>query len=450
MWQLKVLLASGNDETFLIRFEREAKALAHLSHPNIVKVLDYGEENGSPYLVMEYVSGGTLKDRMGAPLPWQEAAKLLLPITHALQYAHSQNIIHRDVKPANILISDSGHPMLSDFGIAKMLGQQTTTDLTGTGFGIGTPHYMSPEQSFGKPLDGRADIYALGILFYELVTGKLPFDADTPMAVVLKHATEIPPLPSEILPGLPEQVENIILRSIAKVPEDRFPTMAAMGVALENLSRGILPPMAVLTQIPTRQSVIPATQMVQPDKPVETMQKRTQSHKVLRWLVTFFGTLIGVLLLASILLSIGGAVLISRLIQTAFSKLDYTFVDTNIKRSEFLTEEEATDALSGTLDMYAADLAASFDVNFQSPDRAFLSAETKYGPAKLEVKITEKKGKPIFSLRKYNDFPLLLVGGILSKGINDGFSIAMDNAEFELNHLEISNTQIEYEIIPLE
>src|SRR5512136_2394161 len=135
-------LPQSGIERSLKRFEREAKALAKLTHPNIVKVTDYGEYEGKPYLVMPYLSGGTLKQRLGKPMPWWEAVKLLLPIAEALDYAHDQNIIHRDVKPSNILLTGRGQPMLTDFGVAKILEDEETRGLTGTGTGVGTPEYM--------------------------------------------------------------------------------------------------------------------------------------------------------------------------------------------------------------------------------------------------------------------------------------------------------------------
>ena len=445
---IKMLHATEEDETFLIRFEREAKALAHLSHPYIVKVLDYGDENGSPYLIMEYIGGGTLKDRMGQPIPWQQASQILLPITQALDYAHNQNIIHRDVKPANILITENDQPMLSDFGIAKTIGQQTHSDLTGTGFGIGTPHYMAPEQGFGKKLDGRADIYSLGVVMYEMITGKLPFDADTPMAVVLMHATETPPLPHEVLPGIPEPVENVILRAMAKIPQDRFPSMATMGTALENLSRGVMPVVSVTPPVKIAQQVLPTTQVVKPEKTFEKAKKPTRSRSIGRWLLTFFSILIAALVAATLIISLTGAAVVSRLIQTAFSNIGYTFTDTDVERTEFLTEYEATQALNNSLDMFSGDWINSFNVNFQSPDRAFITAETNYGQATIEIKITESGGHPTFSLRKYNKVPLILIGGILSTGINTGISKAMDEANFELDNIKITDSRITYDIIP--
>ena len=140
------------------RFELEAKALAKLDHPNIVRILDYGKYKGQPYLVMDYISGGTLKQRLDKPMLWKEACALLIPIAEALQYAHDYKIIHRDVKPSNILIKADGTPMLSDFGVAKMLEMDETLDLTGTSVGVGTPYYMAPEQGKGINIDHRADI----------------------------------------------------------------------------------------------------------------------------------------------------------------------------------------------------------------------------------------------------------------------------------------------------
>jgi serine/threonine-protein kinase len=239
---VKVILpGQQHSEKFLQRFRREAKALASLSHPNIVKVLDFGEQDGLPYLVMEFIPGGTLKPRLGSPIPWQEAARLLSPVARALEYAHQQGIIHRDVKPANILIDEHGQPKLSDFGVAKVLEGEETLDLTGTGVGVGTPDYMAPEQGYARSVDKRADIYALGNVFYEMVTGRKPYRADTPMAVLLMKATEPLPRPSEFVPGLPEAVEYVLIKALARKPEDRYQNMGELAALLEGLAQGRVP-----------------------------------------------------------------------------------------------------------------------------------------------------------------------------------------------------------------
>ena len=224
-------------ETFIKRFEREAKALAQLRHPNIVHINDYGEHDGMPYLVMDYLSGGTLADKMGQPMPYQEAARLLAPVANALAFAHRLNVLHRDIKPSNILLAETGEPMLADFGIAKIIGSQATMELTDTGVGIGTPNYMAPEQWMGKA-DPRTDLYALGIVFYELVTGRLPYEAETPAAVLLKHVNDPLPRPRQYVPGLPEDVERVIFKCMAKKPDDRFESLLALARALENMAIG--------------------------------------------------------------------------------------------------------------------------------------------------------------------------------------------------------------------
>jgi serine/threonine protein kinase/LysM repeat protein len=219
----------------LKRFEREAKALAQINHPNIVKVIDYGEYKSKPFLVMPYLEGGTLKALMQArgALPWQEAVRLLLPISKALAYAHQHGMIHRDVKPSNVLITDSGEPMLSDFGVTKIIEDEATVDLTGTNAAIGTPEYMAPEQATSKSIDHRADIYSLGIVFYEMVTGRKPYVADTPLAVLIKHVRDPLPRPSQFLPSLPVEVERVLLKALAKKPEDRYQAMGEFAAALE-------------------------------------------------------------------------------------------------------------------------------------------------------------------------------------------------------------------------
>ena len=224
-------------DEMLKRFEREAKALAKLSHPNIVHVHDYGENAGAPYLVMEYLPSGTLKQKEGLSMPWQQALHILLPIAQALAYAHEHNVIHRDIKPANILLTENGLPMLSDFGIAKLLENNSGGTLTGAGMSIGTPEYMAPEQWTGQA-SPQSDIYSLAVVFYELVTGRKPYIGDTPVGIMLKQVNEPLPRPSQFVPDLPESVENVLLKGLARHPEDRYASMADFADALNTLAGG--------------------------------------------------------------------------------------------------------------------------------------------------------------------------------------------------------------------
>jgi serine/threonine protein kinase len=227
------LFGSAVQEGLLKRFGREAMALAKLIHPNIVSVIDYGNYAGSPYLVMPYLPGGTLKQHMGKLIPWREATRVLLPVARALQYAHEQGIIHRDVKPSNILLTPSGEPMLTDFGIAKILDVEEGQTLTGTGM-VGTPEYMAPEQWVGK-VTPQSDVYSLGVVFYEMVTGRTPYRAETPAAVLIKQTNDPLPRPRQFVTDLPEAVEKLLFKALAKEPEDRYETMGAFAGALEGL-----------------------------------------------------------------------------------------------------------------------------------------------------------------------------------------------------------------------
>jgi len=234
---IKVILPySEYSGQFLARFSREARTLAKLTHPNILKIFDYGEYDNHPFLVMEYIAGGTLKDWLvGQPIPWQKSAQLLAQLARALEAAHSQGVIHRDVKPANILMANGKDPMLSDFGIAKLIeSNEEATQLTGTGVGIGTPDYMAPEQADGEA-DERSDIYSLGVIFYQMVTGRLPYEADTPMAVMLKKMTEPLPRPTNYIRDMPEFVENFLLKALETDPQYRYRNMGEFALALERI-----------------------------------------------------------------------------------------------------------------------------------------------------------------------------------------------------------------------
>ena len=202
--------------------------------------MDYGEYQDNPYLVMPYLAGGTLKDKLKAlgnkPMPYQEAARLLLPIAYALEYAHEKDTIHRDVKPANILLTDKGQPMLTDFGVAKILDIDEGQTLTGTGVGVGTPKYMAPEQWKNKVVP-QTDVYALGVVLYEMVTGRVPYNAETPAGVLEKQLTEPLVRPRELNPAIPDEVERVLYKALAKDPLQRYMDMGQFAIALERLTQ---------------------------------------------------------------------------------------------------------------------------------------------------------------------------------------------------------------------
>jgi serine/threonine protein kinase len=229
-----------SDPTFIDRFQREARAMAKLQHPNIVVIYDAGRQAPWLYIVMELIPGGNLRQRMTTSMSMAEATHIFRDIAEALTYAHERGIIHRDVKPVNVLL-DTSRPqpypraVLSDFGIAKVL--QSSSNLTRTGAGVGTPEYMSPEQCKGQSVDTRTDIYALGVLLYEMLCGRPPFVAEEFTAVAHSHIYDPVPAPSLYNPRVTPPVQAVILRALQKRPEQRFQTAREMAQALEDATK---------------------------------------------------------------------------------------------------------------------------------------------------------------------------------------------------------------------
>ena len=229
---VKVILAAhASERSFVERFLREARVVASLEHPNILPVYDFGEEDGDPFLVMPLLDGGTLRDRMvGRPVPLPQAATWIGQLAGALDAAHEAGVLHRDVKPANVLIGKGDRAFLADFGIAKML--ETATGLTATGMVVGTPLYMAPEQAQGNPATPATDRYALAVIAYELLAGKPPFEGENPLSLMHQHVTSPAPALSSRVAGLPAGLDAVFARALAKDPAERHPKCAALASAI--------------------------------------------------------------------------------------------------------------------------------------------------------------------------------------------------------------------------
>lgn len=264
---VKVLRSDLVEEgEFLARFQREAQAVAALRHTNIIQVFDFDVENDVYFIVMELLEGDTLKVRLtdyrvrGEQMPPGEIVRVLLDVLAGLAYAHAEGMIHRDIKPANVLLTKRGQAVLADFGIAQIVGG---TQYTVAGALMGTLNYMAPEQGLTADCDARSDIYSLGIVFYEMLTRTTPFDADTPLAILMKHLNEPLPLLHEIDPTIPQPFERVVLKSLAKSPDERYRSAGEMAQALQEAAQeaGI--------EIPARISL--PLSFTMPDEPDESV-----------------------------------------------------------------------------------------------------------------------------------------------------------------------------------
>ena len=259
----------AEDPTFIDRFRQEAQSVARLNHPNIIQVYDFGEDKGFNFIVMEYLPGGTLLNLLGREITLSEALPLISQMAEALDYAHGQGVVHRDIKPANVILDADGKPKIADFGLARLL--EASSGFTRSDTVIGTPEYISPEQALGRPADERSDLYAFGVLVYQMLLGQTPFRGDTPTATLMAHIHQPVPLPSTLNPDLDSHFESILLTALAKEPGDRYEGPGQMATALAGVAGEDV---AVIDATPTIMEPVPSA----PERVVEPQADAGQAE----------------------------------------------------------------------------------------------------------------------------------------------------------------------------
>lgn len=332
---LKIIHASfREDPTFIARFQREARVVAKLEHPNIVPIYDYSEYQKLAYLVMKFIEGNTLKDRLArGSMNFYEILQVVDSVGSALEYAHSQGVLHRDIKPSNVLLGANGMLYLADFGLARIAQAEAST-LSSESI-LGTPHYVSPEQAMGRhDLDKRTDIYSFGVMLYELVVGQAPFKDKSGFAIIHDHIYTPPPLPRALRPNLSEAVEQVLLKALAKDPNDRFGTVDEMVLAFKNAwlkaannsTRGSAPTVAPMPYHgATPNEYLPAAQKSSPPK-----------KRRMEWLYVLVGIAMGIGLAFSLVPNLRGR-LVAALRSANTSATSVEFMLTN--SAETLTPE---------------------------------------------------------------------------------------------------------------
>ena len=299
---IKTLLPQfARDASFVDRFRREAQAAARLNHPGIVSVYDSGTDGDTPYIVMQYIEGRTLADFLGSgkTLPPAQAAKIAQEIAEALGVAHAHGVIHRDIKPANVMITRDGKVLVMDFGIARLISGPETAPQTSAV--LGTASYLSPEQAQGQPVDARSDIYALGVVLYEMLTGRPPFTGDSPMAIAYKQVNATPPAPSSANPDVPPELDAVVMRALSKNPANRYQTGQEFADDLERARTG-----GQVMATPLLPAGGEATQVISRPQPTSVLppQERDPGSPRKAWVAALLAILVMALLAAGAYLAV--------------------------------------------------------------------------------------------------------------------------------------------------
>lgn len=448
---LKVLsLALAQDSNLYRRFKQEALATAQLDHPNIIHVYDAGESEGVHYIAMEYIAGGTLFSRLqnrASPLTIAESVSIVAQIAIALDYAHQHGILHRDVKPSNILLDSEGRAILTDLGIAHAF---EGTRLTHTGMTLGTPEYMSPEQAQGKPLDGRSDLYSLGVVLFEMLTHRLPFQDSVPYVVLYKHIHDAPPDPRQLNPQIPGKLAEAVLKALAKDPNKRFNNGQQMANAL-------------LASVPaTRlQNHTPGATVALRHTPEQVVAQfldtaRTLSIQTLRGLGAFAWRLVRltiealvatlfVLVLVSAILVLVFSFVVAQYAQATLRDYNWSFQDLGPNKPYVLTSASFREFATPYITNHTFGAIRDADLSFAPPDQVRLSAKVLGNPIIVTGTMTGSAGVPQVQIRDLNGIPLLLVDSIVSNGINQGLQEGWGKGPYRVKRIVFTTDSMRIE-----
>jgi len=432
------------DEEFIARFRQEALAVAKLKHPNILTVYDAGRAHDVYYMVMDYVEGGSLADLIARnPLDLERAISIATQIADALEYAHRQGLIHRDVKPSNILLTLDGRPLLADFGTARVVYEDSR--LTRTGTSIGTPEYMAPEQAQGQPSDARTDVYALGIVLYEMLSGDVPFTATTPMATLYKQVNEPLPPVRKVAPDTPSWLESVISRALAKQAEDRFQSakefveaLRARKVPKKSRRRATSPPTSLAGSVP----------QAQPHRGTGRFATRVvkgtarASWKLVSLLLRALTVLLVALLILAIMGAIGGAYFVGGLAERAIPTYAWSLEDVRYFDEFAITKAELDEAAELAVLPYVLDMIDTIAFDLQPPTTVGIVATASNTNLYLQGRLVLLDGVPQIYIERLNGIPLYVVGGIVSNGVNRGLENLFHQTSARLDVLQVGTKGI--------
>ncbi len=462
---IKVLAGElARDASFRERFSREARSIAQLAHPNILPVYDSGEdkETGAPYFVMQLVEGGTLAQRMGQPMDIEAVVRITAQLARALDYAHRRGVVHRDVKPANVLLTPDGHPLLSDFGISRMVAE---THLTQTGVSLGTPAYMSPEQAQGGAVDQRTDIYALGVIAYEMLTGRLPFQADTPVGMLHQHAYELPPPLRAFRPDVSRPLEKVLMRALAKEPSGRYASAGEFADAIEQAAsaRWQIPlpqflrratqktsdpaKLVLAPTVRTPPSPAPASPPRQPARPARPSTPAGRAGMALlglgRWLIRTLLILLTVLIIVALVLVSVGVIVVGMLAEQTIARQNWKLDEVDAGWTYDYRRSHFEAGLQAAIEPYTLGAVTGVHVTFDPPETIVAGGYWQGNQISLQVRVREVDGVPNVQIERFNNVPLYVIGGILSGRVNSGFKQAWQDAPIRIQKMQLTTESIE-------